>query len=174
MRKIGILLLTIIISTVIASLYGAIHDQVTYSISSEYFTVYKFDQFGFLDWGNNNPRLTTALIGVLATWWVGLYIGIFQGLVGFIHQNHKLMFKHVINAISITLVVTVIFGIFGFVMGKLDTQTYENCCFPYNIKDVKSFKIVGSIHNYGYAGGEIGALIGVAYQIIMRRKKAVV
>ena len=172
MRKIGILLLTIIISAVLAALYGAIHDQITYSISSEYFTVFKFDQFGFLDWGNNNPRLTTALIGILATWWVGLYIGIVQGLVGLIHQNHKLMFRYVMNAIFITLGITVLFGIFGFIAGKLDAETYKNCCFPYEIKNGKSFKIVGSIHNYGYVGGEIGAFIGVAYQIIMRRKKS--
>jgi hypothetical protein len=33
--------------------------------------------------------------------------------------------------------------------------------------------IVGSIHNYGYTGGEIGALIGIAYQIIMRKKAIV-
>ena len=173
MKKIGILLLTIIISTVLAALYGAIHDQVTYSISSEYFTVFKFDQFGFLEWGNNNPRLTTALIGVLATWWVGLYIGIFQGLVGLIHQDYKLMFTYVSKAIFITLGVALLFGIFGFVAGKLDPDPYQDCCFPYTIKDGKSFMIVGSIHNYGYAGGEIGAFIGIAYQIIMRRKKAV-
>jgi hypothetical protein len=173
MRKFGILILTIFLSVLIASIYGALHDQVTYSISSEYFTVYKFDQFGFLDWGNNNPRMTTALIGILATWWVGLYIGIFQGLVGLIHPNHKLMFKYVLQAILITLGVTLLFGIFGYIAGKFDAETYQDCCFPYEIKDGKSFKIVGSIHNYGYIGGEIGAFIGIVYQIIKRRKKAV-
>lgn len=172
MKKTGILFLAIVLSTVIAALYGAIHDQITYSISSEYFTVFKFDQFGFSDWGNNNPRMTTALIGVLATWWFGLFIGIFQGLVGLIHQNHRIMFKYVMNAIFITLGVTLLFGIFGYVAGLLDTETYQDCCFPYDIKDGKNFKIVGSIHNYGYAGGEIGALIGVAYQIIMKKKNA--
>jgi hypothetical protein len=170
MKKIGLLLQTIFISTILVASYGAIHDQVTYSISPEYFTVYKFDQFGFLEWGNNNPRLTTALIGVLATWWAGLYIGIFQGLVGLIHPNNKLMFKYTINAIFIILGVTVLFGVFGYIEGKLDTATYQNCCFPYEIKDEESYKIVGSIHDYGYAGGEIGAYIGVVYQIIMRRK----
>ena len=174
MKKIGILFLTIIISTVLAALYGAIHDQVTYSISSEYFTVFKFDQFGFSDWGNNNPRMTTALIGVLATWWVGLSIGIFQGLVGLIHHNHKLMFRYVLNSILITLGATLLFGIFGYFVEVLDAETYQNCCFPYEIKDGKRFKIVGSIHNYGYAGGEIGACFGVAYQVIMKRKNAVV
>ncbi len=67
MKKFGILLLSILISVLVASIYGALHDQITYSISSEYFTVYKFDQFGFQEWGNNTPRLTTALIGVLAS-----------------------------------------------------------------------------------------------------------
>nr|MCU0350277.1 hypothetical protein [Flavobacterium sp.] len=165
MKKIGILLLTIIISTVLAALYGAIHDQVTFSISSEYFTVFKFDQFGFLDWGNNNPRLTTALIGILATWWVGLYIGIFQGLIGLIHQNYRLMFRYVINAIFITLAITILFGVFGYLVEKFDPEVYQNCCFPYKIKDGKSFKIVGSIHSYGYIGGGIGALFGIVYQI---------
>ncbi|WNM18173.1 hypothetical protein [Flavobacterium capsici] len=173
MKKLGILLLTIIFSTVLAALYGAIHDQVTYSISSEYFTIYKFDQFGFSDWGNNNPRLTTALIGVLATWWVGFYIGIFQGLIGLFHSNYKLMFKYVLNAIFITLGVTVLFGVFGYVAEIMDAEAYKDCCFPYQIKDGKSFMTVGSIHNYGYTGGEIGAVIGVAYQIIMKKRETV-
>jgi hypothetical protein len=173
MRKIGILLLSVVLSTLIASIYGALHDQVTYSISSEYFTVFKFDQFGFQDWGNNNPRLTTALIGILATWWVGFYIGIFQGLVGLIHRNHKLMFKYVMNSIFITLGVTLLFGLIGYLIGVLDSETYEKCCFPYDIKDGKSFMTVGSIHNYGYAGGEIGAFVGIVYQLVVRKKAVV-
>jgi hypothetical protein len=170
MKKLGVLLLTLIIATLIAAIYGALHDQITYSISSEYFTVFKFDQFGFLDWGNSNPRLTTALIGVLATWWVGFYIGVFQGLLGLIHINHKLMFKYVMNAIFITIGVAIIFGFIGFIIGKLDSDTYKNCCFPYKVTDPKSFTIVGSIHNYSYVGGEIGAFFGMVYQIIMKSK----
>lgn len=173
MKKFGILLLTIIISILLAGFYGAIHDQVTFSISSEYFTVFKFDQFGFLEWGNKNPRMTTALIGVLATWWVGLYIGIFHGLVGLIHKDYKLMFKYVMNSIFITLGVTILFGFIGFLIGKFDNEVYSNCCFPYQIEDGKSFMIVGSIHNYSYTGGEIGALIGIAYQVVMRKKAIV-
>lgn len=84
------------------------------------------------------------------------------------------MFKYVLNAILITLGVTLLFGIFGYVVEKINTETYQNCCFPYAIKDGKSFKIVGSIHNYSYAGGEIGAFLGVVYQIVLRKEKAVV
>jgi len=170
MKKIGIFILIVIISTLLASLYGALHDQVTYTISSEYFTVFKFDQFGYNDWGNENPRATTALIGVLATWWFGLYVGIFQGLIGLIHKTPRLMFKYAFKAILITLGVTLLFGVIGYLVEKFSSATYPDCCFPYTIKDGKSFKIVGSIHNYGYTGGEIGALLGIVYQIIMKRK----
>jgi|JI7StandDraft_1071085.scaffolds.fasta_scaffold47991_2 hypothetical protein len=170
MKKFGVFILTIIISVLLASFYGAIHDQITYSISSEYFTVFKFDQFGFQDWGHQNPRLTTALIGVLATWWVGLYIGIFLALVGLIHSNYKLMFRNVLKSILITLGITAIFGFIGFILEYFNPEVYENCCFPYTIKDGKSFKIVGSIHNYGYIGGEIGAFVGLVYQIMIKKR----
>ena len=83
------------------------------------------------------------------------------------------MFKYVMNSIFITLGVTIIFGFIGFLIGKFDSELYKDCCFPYRIEDGKSFMIVGSIHNYGYTGGEIGALIGIAYQIIMRKKAIV-
>ncbi|WP_284653359.1 hypothetical protein [Flavobacterium terrisoli] len=173
MKKLGTFLLIILISALLAAIYGALHDQVTYTISSEYFTVFKFDQFGFTDWGHKNPRATTALIGILATWWVGLFIGIFQGLIGFIHKTPKLMFQYAFKAVLITLGITIIFGFVGYLTEKFNPTAYPDCCSPYTIKDGKSFRIVGSIHNYSYAGGEIGAFIGIAYQIIMKRKTMV-
>lgn len=173
MKKLGIFILIIFISVLLASFYGALHDQITYTISSEYFTIYKFDQFGFSDWGNNNPRATTALIGILATWWVGLFIGVFQGLVGLIHKTPKLMFQYTFKAILITLGITIMFGVIGYLIEQLNPETYTDCCYPYAIKDGKSFQIVGSIHNYSYTGGEIGAFIGIVYQIIMKKKTAV-
>lgn len=172
LKKLGIVLLTILIAILLAGIYGALHDQITFTISSEYFTVYKFEQFGFQDWGNNNPRLTTALIGFLATWWVGLYIGIIQGLVGLIHKSPKLMFKYVFNSVLITLGIAIVFGIFGGIIEAVSGEA-DPSCFPYNIQDCRSFFIVGSIHNYGYLGGEIGAIMGLVYQIY-QKKKAVV
>ena len=35
----------------LAGLYGVVHDQVTYSISQEYFTRFKFLQFHYADFG---------------------------------------------------------------------------------------------------------------------------
>jgi hypothetical protein len=47
MRKFGVFAATIFFTIIIAGLYGIIHDQITYSISPEYFTKFKYRQFGF-------------------------------------------------------------------------------------------------------------------------------
>ena len=172
MKKLGTLVILIFLSTIVAGIYGIIHDQFTFTISSEYFTVYKFDQFNFTDWGNNSPRLTTALIGFLATWWVGLIIGIFQATVGLIHKSSRLMFKMVLNAIGITLVTAVLFALVGGVVGYFNTMGEFECCFPYDIIERRNFRIVGYIHNFSYFGGEIGCVIGLAYQIWKRKAVA--
>lgn len=54
-----------------AGVFGILHDQITYTISPEYFTRMKFDQFRNADFGFP-PRILVAEIGFLATWWVGL------------------------------------------------------------------------------------------------------
>lgn len=46
MNKLKVFLLIIILPTIIAGFYGILHDQLTYTISSEYFTKFKFYQFG--------------------------------------------------------------------------------------------------------------------------------
>ena len=78
MRKFGVFTSTIFISTILAGLYGIIHDQVTYSMSTEYFTKFKFIQFGI---GQAVPyRLGVSLVGLFATWWTGLIIGFGLGI----------------------------------------------------------------------------------------------
>lgn len=171
MRKFGVFVALIVLSTLIAGVYGALHDQVTYTICPEYFTVFKFKQFQFQDWGMQSPRLTTALIGFLATWWVGFGIGIFQALVGLTHRTAGAMFRIVFRAVLITLGTALLFGIIGGLYGwaTLDDSV---SCFPFEIADCISFRIVGTIHNFGYAGGEIGGVLGLVYQIIVRKKKS--
>ena len=58
----------------VAGLYGIVHDQVTFSISQEYFTRLKFTQFRWANIGLPT-RIFVAEIGFLATWWVGLIAG---------------------------------------------------------------------------------------------------
>ena len=58
----------------IAGTYGALHDQVTYSLSEAYFTKLKFHQFHYANFGLP-ARGFVAVVGFLATWWVGVAAG---------------------------------------------------------------------------------------------------
>jgi hypothetical protein len=53
------------------ALYGILHDQVTARVCLEYFTVFHPDVFH-----TQSPTLLALGWGVLATWWVSLFLGI--------------------------------------------------------------------------------------------------
>jgi hypothetical protein len=55
------------VGSLLAGFYGILHDQVTYSISNEYFTRLKFPQFHYANFGLSH-RVFVAEIGFLATW----------------------------------------------------------------------------------------------------------
>ena len=50
----------LVIAIIIAGIYGAIHDQISFTFSEEYFTRFKFIQFN-LSWAYESPRLGAAL-----------------------------------------------------------------------------------------------------------------
>jgi hypothetical protein len=61
----------VVMSVAAAVLYGVLHDQVTIRVCLEYFTVF---HPRILD--DPSPTLLAAAWGVLATWWVGLPLGV--------------------------------------------------------------------------------------------------
>jgi hypothetical protein len=54
-----------------AVLYGIVHDQITARICVEYFTIGHPDIFG-----TDDPTLLGLGWGVIATWWVGVLLGV--------------------------------------------------------------------------------------------------
>jgi ABC-type antimicrobial peptide transport system permease subunit len=93
MKKILVFLLIIVLAPLIGGIYGILHDQFTYTISPEYYTKFKFYQFGLAYTGNEaifpNPRVQVCIVGFRATWWMGLPIGIILGITGLFHKGHK-------------------------------------------------------------------------------------
>jgi hypothetical protein len=168
MRKFGVLTGTIFVSIILAGLYGILHDQVTYSISPEYFTKFKYQQFNFEPSMFGGHRQTVALIGFLAAWWMGLFIGIVLGVLGLIFKDYITMKKSVIKAIKIVFITAIVFAIIGFLWGKYHlTVKGVNWWLPDNLNDKDSFIIVGSIHNFSYLGGIAGLLFAIIYMIRM-------
>jgi hypothetical protein len=52
-----------------AGAYGALHDQISYTVSPEYVTRFKFVQFGLQD-PSIPERVRAAAVGWAATWWM--------------------------------------------------------------------------------------------------------
>ena len=162
-----------------------VHDQITYTISNEYYTKFKFIQFGLENWGMGenvgtpeipeiklwNPRLGTSIVGFLATWWVGTIIGIVLGLIGLIHKNGKEMFQITMKASFITIGIALIVGIIGLIYGKLAlANNPPNWFLPDNLINRTNFIMVGAMHNFSYLGGLIGMIISVIYSIRKKKK----
>ena len=174
MKKFLIFVLIILIAPIIGGLYGVLHDQLTYSISPEYYTKFKFYQFGLLPSGDEAnfpyPRIQVSIIGFLATWWMGLAIGIILGLIGLIHKNHKEMFQVTLKAIMLVIAVAFITGLVGLAYGKLHlVNTGVNWRLPENLIDKNSYIAVGSMHNFSYLGGLLGLIAAIIYNIAKKK-----
>lgn len=74
MVRLGQSLLVLALACLIAGLFGALHDQVSFTIGPSYFFDLKFDQFRIPDQFHN--RVGAAIVGWQASWWMGLMLGI--------------------------------------------------------------------------------------------------
>ena len=172
-KKIGLLILIIFLSIILASIYGFLHNQISYSISPEYFTKFKFRQFDFYFMGENQPRLTASLVGILSTWWFGLLIGLINGIVGMFQLNSKIMWKSAFGATVRTLGIAIGFGVIGILVGKLIISNLDaHWNLSVELTDQKSFLTAGAMHNFSYIGGIIGLIYGIRYQLKIKKANA--
>lgn len=152
----------IVAAIVTASVFGILHDQITFTISPEYYTHFKFNQFG-LDYYGNNQRMLVGIVGIMATWWVGLILGTVFSLMSLFLKTPKEMIVKSMQTVLIALLITVITAIAGYLYGRFVLINSDTLMNIYDIKDFESFVIVGSIHNYSYIGGGIGLFVGSLY-----------
>jgi hypothetical protein len=154
------------LGAVAAGAYGAIHDQITFSISPEYFTKLKFQQFHYADFGLGN-RAFVATIGFLATWWVGFIGAWFLARRFLPHQPRRAAFRQIGAGFVWVLVIGVAFGLIGYAYGlwrgpHADYSSWAWAFRRFEITDAWSFVRVAYSHNASYLGGAIGLLIALA------------
>jgi hypothetical protein len=150
---------------VLAGLYGIVHDQLTYSISPEYFTRLKFPQFHHADFGLP-ARVLVAEIGFLATWWVGFIAGWFMARITVPTFSRAAAIRH--TACGFLIVLACAFGaeIVCYVLGLFhgsDYSTWQSMASTLGIVDLPSFVRVAYIHNAGYLGCLIGLILAIIY-----------
>lgn len=171
LKKWAALTVIFLITPILAGLYGIVHDQLTYTISPEYYTKFKFTQFQLAAKGQAisiPERLGAAIVGFLATWWVGIPIALIFGAIALKLSDWQTMVTHIFQAYWKILKSAMICGLLGFVssMIYLSSMMNHTCFFIYTykeIEDIKSFLIVGTIHNFSYLGGLVGLIWGGRY-----------
>jgi hypothetical protein len=162
LRELPATLAIAVVGAIAAGAYGIVHDQVTYTISPEYFTNLKFDQFAWADFGWPR-RVFVGQIGFLASWWVGLIGGWFFARAGAAGLPPAVRWPLVAKSLAGVLGLAALFGIGGWLWGAVVASGpglahWEFFRRELELSDLPRFVIVAHIHNGSYLGAALGAL----------------
>jgi hypothetical protein len=158
----------LILAPVIASFYGFIHDQITFSISEEFFTKFRFLNYDFPHaW---HPRARAGMIGILNAWKTGIPFGIILTAVGSIHKNTRKLLFYTLYTFALTFVMSLLFSIIAANISVPADVIASKESLPENILDPIAFQRVVQINNFGYVGGIIGMLLGVGLHMLLHKR----
>ncbi len=162
MARLGVFLLLVATSVGVAALFGAVHNQVSYTVGPDYFHQFKFLQFGIP--AETPPRLGAAQIGFRASWWMGLFVGLPPFLLGLLllssaRQLWRVGVQVIIAVILITALAAAVALVFGQV--AVDEDVAAVITLPDHISDPVGFLRAGIMHDASYLGGFIGIFVGV-------------
>jgi hypothetical protein len=88
----------IVVSILAAAAYGIVHDQITARICVEYFTIGHPPVFN-----TQSPTLLGLGWGILATWWVGLILGIPLAVIAQWGKRPKMTARTLLRPIGVLL-----------------------------------------------------------------------
>jgi len=177
LRQLPLMIALALAAALIAGIYGALHDQITWIIGPEYFTKLKFHQFAWADIGL--PLLWhVAEIGFLATWWVGAIAGWFFARTAIPGSDSAIAIRRVFTAYGILLACAMAGGFVGFLLGRArasgsDFANWDGYLLPLHIGQPARFVWVAYVHNGSYLGGLVGLVAGVVWLAWVKRQKPV-
>lgn len=169
-RKLFAFVALVAVAGVLAAAYGALHDQLSYTVAPEYYTRFKFMQFAWVGVGDMAPRVGAAVVGVLATWWVGVYAGLVVAGAVLVHRTAREMVRSTLRAYVLLALVAACAGLFGLAVGWVafgsDAVTrYVDWWRPAGLIAPRRFFAAGMMHDASYLGGAIGMVAAVRYQL---------
>jgi hypothetical protein len=105
--------LKIILMSISAAIsYGIIHDQITARICVEYFTIGHPPIFATED-----PTLLGVGWGILATWWVGLFLGVLLAIVARAGKLPKRSAVSVVGPVAALMLISACGAVFAGLLG---------------------------------------------------------
>jgi|694.fasta_scaffold03380_10 hypothetical protein len=174
MLKLAMIPILLVIGCIFAGLYGAIHNQISYSVSPEYFTAFKFHQFQIGE--VIPPRIGAAIVGWNAAWWMGIVIGIILIPLGLCIRGTQNYFWGMIRVFGVVTVTTLIIGLLALAIAFLiidKEQVGRISRYGHEITDVVAFARAGTMHNFSYLGGFAGIISGGIAILRLRRQSDV-
>jgi hypothetical protein len=176
LRQLPTMIGTALLGAAVAGCYGALHDQISYTICPEYFTRFKFYQFSYanFDWPK---RVFVSEVGFLASWWVGLVAGWLAARAGLAALPKTVRTKHIRRTFALVIGITAICGATGALLETMMTQdgdlsSWQRWHDYHGVQDLRGFAIVAWLHAAGYIGAFLGLVSAIVYvRIIVAKEK---
>ncbi len=171
MGKFPIFFLLLILAALAAALFGAAHNQLSYSVGPTYFTAFKFDQFQIAE--GTSDRIGAAIVGLRASWWMGPLIGLPAFLYGlFAVPQARTYFAAGLGAIFVVILLATFGALTGLLGGLVaDNTGLLDAYLTFRDGPTRSdFLRAGFMHDASYLGGALGLL---AAFIPMRRARQI-
>lgn len=158
----------LVAACVVSAVYGALHNQISYTVSPEFFHTDLFFRFDTPKSFEN--RAGASIVGALSSWWMGLLIGPPVLLVGLALPGWKAYLKHSLIAFGVVMATALVVGLIGLAVGFLVVDASNA---PMNIFVSQEGAIrmgrAGTMHNFGYLGGFLGIFTGLLYLFTVRK-----
>jgi hypothetical protein len=159
------------LSVLAAVTYGIVHDQVTARICVEYFTI---GHPRLID--SNSPTVLGLFWGVVATWWVGLPLGIGLAIAARAGRRPKLGAKDLIPSLLRLMLVMYVVAIAGGLIGYFTSKAGIFHLTGRLAKKVPpeehiDFLVCGWAHSASYLAGITGGLV-LCIRTWIRRPKS--
>lgn len=168
MGKVALFPVLILAACLTAGLYGMLHNQISYTVSLDYFHAFKFHQFRIPEvW---HGRIGAALVGWRASWWMEVLIGVPVLLVGLIMPDWKSYLRHGFIAIAVAAGTTLLVGLaaLAYAYATISETTLPGFYYPEGLRNNAAFARAGLMHNFSYLGGFLGIFTSSIYLLIAR------
>lgn len=160
----------VIMGVVAACLYGVVQDQVTVRVCIEYFTVGHPPVFR-----TQSPTMLALGWGVIATWWVGLPLGLLIGLFSR-YRPPRLVWRDLVRPLLLVLCLMAMLSLLAGVAGLMAAWAGEARLLEPLASQVPAgrhdlFLADLWAHNTAYLSGLLGGIGLCVWCVLARRRR---
>lgn len=158
MKRIITALILIVLACLLAGAYGAVHNQISYTVGPDYFHALKFIQFRIPEEFHN--RIGAAIVGWFASWWMGLLIGTPLAILALLLPSVAEMTRIFLRSAVLVVTVTLILGCLTLVV-DWPAEAYALFLIPTGVVDETGFIRAAVMHEMSYGAGMVGLVLAL-------------